>query len=347
MIKVLIIDDSAVVRSTLKRALNAYDDIEVVGVAVDPYVARERIARLAPDVLTLDIEMPRMDGLTFLGKLMRFHPIPTVVVSSLTPRNSEMAMRAMTLGAVAVVPKPGSQFSVPDVEQALIHAIRAASIARVQPLKEIPPQKTLELSRGLRTSHKILAIGASTGGTVAIEEVLRAMPRNAPATVITQHMPPGFTKSFADRLNGICQVEVREAVEGDDVVPGTALIAPGGRHMVLRREGARYRIGLTDDPPEHFQRPAVDVLFRSVARAAGANTVGVLLTGMGSDGATGLLALREAGAHTIAQDEKSCVVFGMPKEAIKLGAAEEVRPLGEIAAAVLRSRILREAPAAI
>ncbi|HHN75002.1 MAG TPA: chemotaxis response regulator protein-glutamate methylesterase, partial [Acidobacteria bacterium] len=219
--------------------------------------------------------------------------------------------------------------------------------ARVQPLKEIPPQKTLEMSRGLRTSHKILAIGASTGGTVAIEEVLRAMPRNAPATVITQHMPPGFTKSFADRLNGICQVEVREAVEGDDVVPGTALIAPGGRHMVLRREGARYRIGLTDDPPEHFQRPAVDVLFRSVARAAGANTVGVLLTGMGSDGATGLLALREAGAHTIAQDEKSCVVFGMPKEAIKLGAAEEVRPLGEIAAAVLRSRILREAPAAI
>ncbi|MDQ7006095.1 MAG: chemotaxis response regulator protein-glutamate methylesterase [Acidobacteriota bacterium] len=347
MIKVLIVDDSAVVRSTLKRALSAHGDIHVVGAAVDPYVAREYIAKFEPDVLTLDIEMPRMDGLTFLGKLMRFHPIPTVVVSSLTPQNSEMAMRALALGAVAVIPKPGSQLSVPDVEDSLIHAIRAASVAQVQPLREPSAPRQPVPDQHLETSHKILAVGASTGGTVAIEEVLREMPRNTPGTVIAQHMPPGFTRSFAERLNGICQVEVREAAEGDDVVPGVALVAPGGRHMVLVREGARYRVGLNDDPPEHFQRPAVDVLFRSVARIAGANAIGVLLTGMGSDGAQGLLAMRKAGAHTMAQDEKSCVVFGMPKEAIKLSAAETVCPLREIAGTVLNSRILRAAPTAI
>lgn len=344
MIKVLIVDDSAVVRKTLSRALAEYPDIEVVGTAVDPFVARERIAALEPDVLTLDIEMPRMDGLTFLGKLMRFHPIPTIMVSSLTPKNSDMAMRALAMGAVSVVPKPGTQFSVPDVQNVLVQAIRAAAVSKLQP-RTAPPPADAPRDLGIETSHKILAIGASTGGTVAVEAVLREMPRDAPCTVIAQHMPAGFTNSFAKRLNELCAMEVREAKEGDDVVPGLALIAPGNYHMVMRRNGARYCISLNQEAQVHHQRPAVDPLFDSVAKCAAGNAIGVILTGMGADGAAGLATMRKAGAHTIAQDEKSCVVFGMPKEAIKAGGAEQVLPLDAVGRAILSSRILRSAGA--
>jgi len=355
VIRVLIVDDSALVRRILSEELGKHPDIEVVGTAVDPYVAREKIVRLRPDVLTLDVEMPRMDGLSFLAKLMRHYPIPTVVVSSLTPRHSEAAVRALALGAVDVVAKPTSSFSASGIGDELARAVRAASYARVAahvaapaapaaaPAIEVAPLRVLE------TTHKVLAIGASTGGTVAIERVLRGLPADAPGTVIVQHMPEHFTGPFAARLNGLCAMDVREARDGDMVVPGLALVAPGGRHMVLQRSGARHVARIKDGPPVHHQRPAVDVLFQSVARGAGRNAVGVLLTGMGADGAKGLLAMREAGAHTIAQDEHTCVVFGMPKEAIKLGAAAEILPLPDVAAAILRSvsRLTHEQRAAV
>ena len=338
MIRVLVVDDSAVVRQILTDELSKFDDIQVVGGAIDPFIAREKIAKLQPDVLTLDIEMPRMDGLSFLEKLMKHFPMPVVVVSSLTPKNSETSFRALELGAVEVVSKPGSQFSAPDVGRDLVRAVRAAAAAKVFARQSAPAVKTIAnvpaAPRALNTTHKIIAIGASTGGTRAIEEVLREMPANSPGTVIVQHMPEGFTAPFAKRLNQVCQMEVREAVDGDRVVPGVALIAPGGQHMLLQRSGAVYLVRIKSGPPVHFQRPAVDVLFQSVARHAGNNAVGVILTGMGADGAKGLLAMREAGAHTFAQDEQSCVVFGMPKEAIKLGAADEILPLSQVAPAV-------------
>jgi two-component system chemotaxis response regulator CheB len=341
VIRVLIVDDSALVRKILGEELARHADIEVVGTAPDPYVAREKIARLRPDVLTLDVEMPRMDGLSFLAKLMRHFPLPVVVVSSLTPRNSETAIRALALGAVDVIGKPGSSLAAAGVVDELARAVRTAAAARVprrpepaaaaaaaaRPGAAAPPPA---LAVDLVTTHKVLAIGASTGGTQAIESVLRALPANAPGTVIVQHMPEHFTAAFAKRLDGLCPMNVREAQDGDAVVPGVALIAPGGRHMVLQRSGARYVARIKDGPPVHHQRPAADVLFQSVARHAGRNAVGVILTGMGADGAKGLLAMREAGAHTIAQDEASCVVFGMPKEAIKLGAACQVAPLADI-----------------
>lgn len=337
MIRVLIVDDSALVRRVLTEELSRYDDIEVVGTAVDPYVAREKILRLRPDVITLDVEMPRMDGLSFLEKLMRHYPIPVVIVSSLTPKNSEAAMRALALGAVEVISKPGSMFSTPDVGRELVHAIRAAAAARVRNAMQEP-----EIANGtaapiqLATTHKVLAIGASTGGPRAIETVLRGLPADAPGTVVVQHMPEKFTASFAERLDQVCAMEVREARDGDGVVPGVALIAPGNRHMVLQKDGARYVVRIKDGPPVHHQRPSVDVLFVSVARAAGRNAIGMLLTGMGSDGARGLLAMRESGATTLAQDESTAVVFGMPKEAIRLGAADHVLPLPQMAPMVLR-----------
>jgi two-component system, chemotaxis family, protein-glutamate methylesterase/glutaminase len=334
MIRVLIIDDSALVRKVLSDGLSGFPDIEVVGTAGDPYIARERIVALRPDVLTLDIEMPRMDGLTFLTKLMQHHPLPVVVVSSLTPANSETALRALELGAVEVISKPGSAFSTPDVGARLVHAVRAAAAARLErpPVGPAPARaaETVPIPH-LRTTHRILAIGASTGGTRAIEALLRRLPIETPGTVIVQHMPGGFTASFAARLNELCAMEVREAKHRDPVVPGVALIAPGDRHMLLERSGARYEIRLKNGPPVHHQRPAVDVLFQSVARSAGRNAVGVILTGMGADGARGLLAMREKGAPTLAQDEASCVVFGMPKEAIALGAASEVVALEHMA----------------
>jgi two-component system, chemotaxis family, protein-glutamate methylesterase/glutaminase len=341
MIKVLIVDDSAIVRRILSEELAAFPDIEVVGTAIDPYAAREQIVKLKPDVITLDIEMPRMDGLTFLEKLMRYHPIPVVVVSSLASENSENYLRALAMGAIEIVSKPGSRFTAPDVAKDLVRAIRTAAQARVVPSTPTPATKERaartadDIHNTLDTTHKIIAIGASTGGTRALETVLTELPPNAPGTVIVQHMPENFTASFAKRLNEICSVDVREAKSGDAVVPGTVLIAPGGRHMLLKREGARYSVVLKDGPAVHFQRPSVDVLFESVARCAAKNATGVILTGMGCDGATGLLAMRESGSRTIAQDEQTCVVYGMPREAVRVGAAAEILPLDRIAQAVL------------
>jgi len=338
MIRVLVVDDSAVVRKVLTEELSKYSDLDVIGTAVDPYVAREKIVKLRPDVITLDVEMPRMDGLSFLAKLMKHYPLPVVVVSSLTPENSEAALRALELGAVEVISKPGSQYSTPDVDRQLVRAIRAAAAARPSKLRErpAPPSAPVALA-SIKTSHKVIAIGASTGGTQAIEAVLRGMPSTAPGTVIVQHMPEGFTRTFAERLNHICDMEVREASDGDLVVAGLALVAPGNRHMVLTRSGAQYVVRIKDGPAVHHQRPSVDVLFQSVARCAGRNAIGAILTGMGADGAKGLLEMRQSGAYTLAEDEKSCVVFGMPKEAIELGAAMEIVPLSRMAEMILKA----------
>jgi two-component system chemotaxis response regulator CheB len=338
MIRVLVVDDSAVVRKVLSDELEKHPDIEVVGTAIDPYVAREKIAALHPDVITLDVEMPRMDGLSFLEKLMRHYPIPVVIVSSVTPAQSEAAMRALALGAVEVVCKPGPAYSVPDVARDLVRAVRAAAQARLSTLVGPPPVAAPisgPLLARLHSTHQVLAIGASTGGTQAIEALLRALPPTVPGTVIVQHMPAGFTASFAERLNSICSMEVREARDHDIVAPGLVLVAPGNHHLTVQRSGAQFIARVKDGPPVHHQRPAVDVLFQSVARSAGRNAVGVLLTGMGSDGAKGMLAMRSAGAWTIAQDEDSCIVFGMPKEAIALDAACEVLPLPRIPIAAL------------
>jgi two-component system chemotaxis response regulator CheB len=340
MTRVLIVDDSAVVRKVLAEELSKYDDIEVIGSAVDPYVARDKIVKLQPDVITLDVEMPRMDGLAFLAKLMKHYPLPVVIVSSLTPQNSEAAIRALALGAVEVICKPGTQYSVPDVARDLVRAIRAAAAARIpkgRAVSQVPPVETVAPALHLATTHKVLAIGASTGGTNAIAAVLHELPATAPGTVIVQHMPAHFTAAFARRLNQECRMEVREARDSDPVVPGVALIAPGNQHMLLQQSGARYLVHLKDGPPVHYQRPSVDVLFHSVARSAGRNAIGVLLTGMGADGAKGLLAMRESGAHTLVEDEATCVVFGMPQEAIKLGAAMEIIPLPQMARAILNA----------
>jgi two-component system chemotaxis response regulator CheB len=333
MIKVLVVDDSALVRKLLTEELSRYSDIEVVGGAIDPYVARDKIVRLKPDVITLDLEMPRMDGLSFLSKLMKYHPLPVVVVSSLTPSNSQNAIRALELGAVEVICKPGSSLSAPDISQSLVKAIRAAARAKVAKVTEDfsrEEQSNQGYHIPLKTTHKVIAIGASTGGTIAIEKLLIEMPLNIPGILVVQHMPEYFTASFASRLDTICKIEVREAKDGDTAVSGLALIAPGGRHMLLERSGAFYQVRIKGGPMVHHQRPSVDVLFHSVAKQAGANAMGVLLTGMGSDGAEGLLAMRQSKAYTIAQDEASSVVYGMPGEAVKLGAACDVLPLDEI-----------------
>ena len=337
MVKVLIVDDSAVVRQVLSAELSKAEGIEVVGTAMDPYVARDKILALKPDVLTLDLEMPRMDGLTFLRKLIRYYPLPVIVVSSLTPAGSDTALEALRVGAVEVVAKPGSAYSVKDVSKQLAQKIRSAATARVVRPAEPKAAPSAAPAGGvrMRTTHKILAIGASTGGTRAIEDVLVRLPADTPGTVIVQHMPEHFTAGFARRLNELCPMDVREARTDDPVIPGVALIAPGNNHMVLRRSGAKYLVVVKDGPPVHHQRPSVDVLFHSVARQAGANAIGVILTGMGADGAAGLLAMRQAGAHTLAQDEKSCVVFGMPKEAIGLGAAQQVVPLEAMAGGII------------
>jgi len=333
-IRVLVVDDSAVVRKLFSEGLSREKDIEVVGTAPDPYVAREKIVTLKPDVITLDVEMPRMDGLTFLRKLMAHYPLPVIIVSSLTQAGGEIAMEALEAGAVEVMCKPGGSYSVGDMTLQLADKIRAAARvnvkARVAGMASRPqaaPARKLSLSQ---STNKIIAIGASTGGTEAILEVLRVFPPSIAGIVIVQHMPAKFTTSFAQRLDSICQIRVKEAEDGDSIVPGTALLAPGNLHMVMRRSGARYYVNIKNGPLVWHQRPAVDVLFNSVAAYGGANAIGVLLTGMGKDGAEGLLKMKEAGAHTIAQDEKSCIVFGMPKEAIALGAAEKVVPLSQI-----------------
>ena len=333
-IRVLVVDDSAVVRKALSEELSRYPDIEVVGTAMDPYAARDKIIELRPDVLTLDVEMPRMDGLSFLERLMQHYPIPVIIVSSLTPKHSEAAVRALALGAVDVVPKPGTQYSVPDVERHLVAAVRAAARARLHKRDATAPSAPSVHIGQIRTTDRLVAIGASTGGTGAIEDVLRRFPANAPGTVITQHMPAGFTASFAQRLDQQCAVNVREARDGDIITPGLALIAPGNFHLLVQRSGAQWIARVKDGPLVHHQRPAVDVMFQSVSKAAGRNAVGVILTGMGEDGARGLVTMRDAGAWTIAQDEQSSVVFGMPRAAIEMGAAREVRPLHEVADAI-------------
>ena len=338
MTRVLVVDDSAVVRQIFSRELAKDPEIEVVGAAPDPFVARDLIVQRKPDVLTLDLEMPRMDGITFLRKLMHYYPLPVVVVSSLTPAGGELAMEALAAGAVDVMCKPGAAFTVGNMAAQLVEKVKAASHVdlkrRVQQRAAQPQPPPRALSR---TTNQVLAIGASTGGTVALEAILKAFPVNAPGIVITQHMPEMFTKYFADRLNQVAQLEVREAVEDDSVVPGVALIAPGNKHLLLKRSGARYHVSVRDGPRVNRHRPSVDVMFRSVAQAAGRNAVGVILTGMGGDGAQGLLEMRKAGAHTLAQDEASCVVFGMPKVAIELGAAEHVVGLDAMAGEILRT----------
>jgi two-component system chemotaxis response regulator CheB len=338
-IRVLIVDDSAIVRKIFTQELSKYPDIEVVGTAPDPYIARDKIVALKPDVITLDIEMPRMDGLTFLKKLMKYYPIPTIVVSSLTPKNSAMALEALEAGAVEVLAKPGGSYSVGDMSVQLVEKIRAAARARLlKAPSETPTVGIVKEAPKLsltQTTHKIIAMGASTGGTEALKVVLMQMPPTSPGIVIVQHMPPKFTQAFAERLNSLCQLTVKEAQNGDAVIPGVALIAPGNYHMVLKRSGARYYVEIKDGPLVCYQRPSVDVLFHSVARYAGPNAIGVIMTGMGRDGASGLLEMKKAGAKTIAQDEETCVVFGMPKEAIKLGAVDVVAPLQDIPKVIL------------
>ena len=338
-IKVLIVDDSAIVRKLLGDALASEPDLEVVGTAPDPYVARDKILRLRPDVLTLDIEMPRMDGLTFLKKLMRFHPMPVVVVSSVAQSSSRAALEALECGAVDVLAKPGGPYSIGELKQDLPAKIRAAAGARIGAwhtridtvAREHQP-RLAPVPIVCPNRAEVIAIGASTGGTEAIRAVLAAMPESSPGIVVVQHIPAVFSRAFANRLNDVCRVEVKEAADGDVVAPGLALIAPGNFHMKLeRRAGGGYGVVVEDGPRVCYQRPSVDVLFHSVAEAAGADAIGVILTGMGADGAEGLLRMKQAGARTIAQDESSSVVFGMPREAVRRGAVDRVLPLERIA----------------
>ncbi len=331
-IRVLIVDDSAIVRKVLSQQLSQHRNIEVVGTAPDPYIARDKIVALEPDVLTLDVEMPRMDGITFLRKLMKYHPMPVIILSSLTPKGGKTAMEALAAGAVEVVSKPGPAYSVGEACNDLVQKIEAASRARIKQIAAEAPDKPVPATLHMaETTNKIFAIGASTGGVQALSCVLPALPSNAPGTLVVQHMPGNFTKSFAERLNNECAVHVKEAQNGEHVIPGTVLIAPGGLHMLLQRSGASYYVTIKDGPSVCHQKPSVEVLFNSVAKYAGANAVGAILTGMGSDGAHGLLNMRENGAFTIAQDEASSIVFGMPKEAIECGAAQKVVPLRQVA----------------
>lgn len=333
-LRVLVVDDSAVVRRILATELSASAGIEVVATAPDPYVARDHIVRLEPDVMTLDIEMPRMDGITFLRKLMRHRPMPVVIVSSLTPRGGELALEALAAGALDVIAKPGAAYSVGDMMTELVEKVRMAGTVVPQALPRAIHAVPARLSLST-TTRKVVAFGASTGGTRALEAVLTALPAGAPGMVVAQHMPEHFTRSFAQRLNELVPFEVKEAEDGDRVSNGTVLIAPGNRHMLLRRSGASYFVQVKDGPLVKRHRPSIDVLFGSVARYAGSNAVGVLMTGMGDDGAAGLKSMRDAGARTIAQDEATSVVFGMPREAILLGAADCVTPLPEIPSKVL------------
>jgi two-component system, chemotaxis family, protein-glutamate methylesterase/glutaminase len=337
MIKVLVVDDSAVVRQIFQKQLAKDPNIEVVGAAPDPYVARDQIIAKNPDVLTLDIEMPRMDGVTFLRKLMHFHPMPVIIVSSLTPKGSQMALDALDAGAVDVLCKPGASYTVGDMTTDLIGKIKIASVVKMAKKDPSKPGPAKQVSALTETTNKVLAIGASTGGTVALDQVFQALPGNCAGTVVTQHMPGYFTGSFAERLNNGSQMKIKEAADGDAVLPGVALIAHGDNHLLLRRSGARYYVNVKSGPLVNGHRPSVDVMFRSVAQTAGANAVGVILTGMGGDGAKGLKMMQQAGASTIAQDEASSVVFGMPRVAIEMGAADEIKPLDDIASTIVKA----------
>ncbi|PRC92973.1 protein-glutamate methylesterase/protein-glutamine glutaminase [Solimicrobium silvestre] len=343
-IKVLIVDDSALIRSVLTEIISSQPDMEVVGVAPDPLVAREMIKKTNPDVLTLDVEMPKMDGLEFLEKLMRLRPMPVLMVSSLTERGSEITMRALELGAVDFVTKPkiSIQSGMMDYAEIIADKIRIVAKARVRTRAQFladVSQRTSGSLPALRSplisSEKLIIVGASTGGTEAIKSFLLKMPADCPGILITQHMPEGFTKSFAKRLDTLCQISVNEAEGGERILPGHAYIAPGHSHLLLARSGANYITQLSSDEPVNRHRPSVDVLFRSAAKNAGKNAVGVILTGMGKDGAAGMLEMREAGSYNFAQDEASCVVFGMPREAIAVGATHEVAPLNDLSKLVL------------
>jgi len=357
-IKVLIVDDSASVRGALSEVLAGDPAIEVIAAAADPYVAARHIAHETPDVITLDIEMPRMDGITFLRKIMSQRPIPVVICSSLAEEGSDTLMQALEAGAVDIILKPkiGTREFLHESSVAIRDAVKAASHAQLQrlPARSNPVSHSLGAAKKLsadvimpppspnaramaRTTEKVICIGASTGGTESLREVLESLPMDSPGIVVVQHMPELFTAAFARRLNATCQVTVKEAVDGDAVLRGHVLIAPGNRHTLLRRSGARYYVGVQDGPLVSRHRPSVDVLFRSAAQYAGANAVGIIMTGMGDDGANGLLEMRNAGAATIAQNEETCVVFGMPKEAIARGAAQKILPLGHLAGEILRA----------
>lgn len=332
-IRVLVVDDSAIVRKILTEELSHERGIVVVGTAPDPYVARDKIVRLKPDVVTLDLEMPRMDGLVFLKRLMKHYPIPVIIVSSLTKKGGRLALEAMESGAVEILSKTGSAYSVGEMKQQLADKIRAAARARVvRSTEELNGDEPVNIPDHLlsETTDKVIAIGASTGGTEALKKVLTQFPPTIPGIVVVQHMPPKFTTAFSERLNKLCKIEVKEAEDGDSVNPGRALIAPGNYHMLLRRSGAKYYVSVKQGPLVNRQRPSVDVLFQSTSKYAGANAVGVIMTGMGSDGAKGLLEIRQAGARTIGQDEATCIVFGMPKEAAKINAVEKLVPLNRI-----------------
>ena len=346
-VRVLIVDDSAVVRQTLSDIFSSDPEIEVIGTAGNPFIAADRIAEQAPDVITLDIEMPGMDGLTFLQKIMTQHPIPVIICSSLAEEGGQSTLRALEYGAVDIIAKPrlGSKRFLEESSVMLCDAVKAAAQARPRPYsaaRSVEPKLTADaiLARStgaamLETTEKVVVIGASTGGTEALRALLEALPGDAPGIVIVQHMPEAFTRAFANRLDSLCRITVKEAESNDTVLRGRALIAPGNHHTLLKRSGARYFVEIKDGPLVSRHRPSVDVLFRSAARYAGANAVGVILTGMGDDGARGLLEMKEAGASTIAQDEATCIVFGMPNEAIKRGAVDTVLPLAAIAESIL------------
>jgi two-component system chemotaxis response regulator CheB len=341
-IRVLIVDDSAIVRKILSETIAAESDMEVVGTAPDPFVARDKILSLLPDVMTLDIEMPRMDGLTFLKKVMEFHPMPVIIISSLAESSCAISLEALRHGAVEVMAKPGGPYSIGELRDDLPNKLRAAARAHIRrnepaPAQVLRPRIPVSASPWVFHPAGVIAIGASTGGTEAIHDVLTQLPSGCPGIVVTQHIPKLFSAAFAQRLNRACSYEVKEACDGDELGAGRALVAPGDLHLVLRRIGGSYRVELQDGPKVCYQRPAVDVMFASVAAAAKGNAVGVLLTGMGTDGAQGLASMRKAGARTIAQDEATCVVYGMPREAVRLGAAQSVLPLSAIPAAILRN----------
>jgi len=348
-IKVLVVDDSAVVRQALKGLIDAENDMTVIATAADPLIAADKIARETPDVITLDIEMPRMDGLTFLQRIMSQHPIPVVICSSLTEKGAETTLRALQYGAVEIINKPkvGARQFFDEARIQVCDAIRAAAKARIRRLadttKPIEPKLTADaiirqtgIPQALNTTQKIVVVGASTGGTQALQAYLEDLPYDAPGIVIVQHMPEHFTAAFAKRLDGICRIAVKEAEDNDTVIPGRALIAPGNRHALLKRSGARYFVSLKDGPLVSRHRPSVDVLFRSAARYAGSNALGIIMTGMGDDGAKGMLEMKQAGATTLAQNEETCVVYGMPQEAVKLGAVDRILPLEKFAEETLR-----------
>ncbi|WP_374319587.1 chemotaxis response regulator protein-glutamate methylesterase [Aquabacterium sp.] len=345
--RVVVVDDSALVRSLLTEIINRQPDMECVGAASDPYVAREMIRNLNPDVITLDVEMPRMDGIDFLSKLMRLRPMPVVMVSTLTERGADVTLKALELGAIDFVAKPkiGVADGLRQLQDDITDKIRIASKARISRHLNPPPAaasagspapaaaapRTTLSSIGRLSTEKIIFIGASTGGTEATKEVLMTLPADCPAVVITQHMPPGFTRNYANRLNGLCKISVKEASDGERILPGHAYIAPGGLHLSVERSGANYIARVQDGDPVNRHKPSVEVLFKSAARVVGPNALGIMLTGMGADGAKAMREMRDAGAYCVAQDEATCVVFGMPREAINAGAVNEVLPLGKIA----------------